>query len=451
MNATLSIALVAATASLWPASTPAQTVEEFYRSKSVTMLVGSGAGGGYDTYARIFARHMSRYIPGNPTIIAKNMPAAAGLAAANTLYTTADKDGSTIAAFTNGSAMEPLFGNASARYDAQKFNWLGSIGKLQNVCATWHRSQIKTIAAARAHEVIVAAAGATSNTAIVPKTLNALVGTKFKVIAGYDTGAGLTLAMERGEAEGICGLSWSTIKASRPHWIADKLLNVIVQMGLTKLPELPDVPSALDLVADVESKQVLKLILIRQEAGRPFAAPPGVPADRLAALRRAFDATLADGEFRADADKAQLEIEPLTAGEIETLLALAYGAPKAIVEKAAALVEPSGRAPGRHRLASSYRKTSAGLMLDRRSRPEAPSVRLNRRSAAKLLVAPALLAGPRIVSNANAALRDAKVREQISALDYDIRGGTAGEFAAFVSLDISRYKRLAEDVGLAEE
>jgi tripartite-type tricarboxylate transporter receptor subunit TctC len=288
---------------------------------------------------------MSRHIPGNPTIIVKNMPAAAGLAAASTLYTTADKDGSVIAAFTNGSAMDPLFGNPGARFDAQKFNWLGSIGKLQNVCATWHESPVKTIEVTRAREVIVAAAGATSNTAIVPKTLNALLGTRFKVIGGYDAGTGLTLAMERGEAEGICGLSWSTIKASRPHWIADKLLNVIVQMGLTKLPELPDVPSALDLVADVESKQVLKLILIRQEAGRPFAAPPGVPADRLAALRRAFDATLADGEFRADADKAQLEIEPLTAGEIDTLLALAYGAPKAIVQKAAALVEPSGRAP----------------------------------------------------------------------------------------------------------
>jgi tripartite-type tricarboxylate transporter receptor subunit TctC len=241
--------------------------------------------------------------------------------------------------------MDPLFGNTSARYDAQKFSWLGSIGKLQNVCATWHRSEVKTIAAARAREVIVAAAGATSNTAIVPKTLNALVDTKFKVIAGYDTGAGLTLAVERGEAEGICGLSWSTIKASRPHWITDKLLNVIVQMGLTKLSDLPEVPSALDLVADVESRQVLELILIRQEAGRPFAAPPGVPADRLAALRRAFDATLADGEFRADADKAQLEIEPLTAAEIETLLAKAYGAPRTIVQKAAALIEPPGRTP----------------------------------------------------------------------------------------------------------
>jgi tripartite-type tricarboxylate transporter receptor subunit TctC len=340
----LTTALICA-AACWPACVCAQTVEEFYRGKSITMLVGSGAGGGYDTYARIFARHMSRHIPGNPSIIAKNMPAAAGLAAASALYTTADKDGSTIAAFTNGAAMEPLFGNTSARYDAQKFNWLGSIGKLQNVCATWHQSPVKTIEAARAREVIVAAAGATSNTAIVPKALNALIGTKFKVIAGYDTGAGLTLSIERGEAEGICGLSWSTIKASRPHWIRDKLLNIIVQMGLQKLSDLPDVPSALDLVTDPENRSVLELILIRQEAGRPFAAPPGVPADRIAALRRAFAATLDDGEFRADADKAQLEIEPLTASEIETFLATAYGAPRATVQKAAALVEPSARAP----------------------------------------------------------------------------------------------------------
>src|SRR5947209_8155468 len=145
----------------WPASTLAQTVEEFYRSKPITMLVAGGAGGGYDTYARIFARHLSRHIPGQPHIIAKNMPAAAGLAAASTLYNAADKDGSTIAAFTNGVAMDPLFGNPGARYDAQRFNWLGSIGKLQNVCATWHQSAVKTIVAARTHEVIVAAAGAT--------------------------------------------------------------------------------------------------------------------------------------------------------------------------------------------------------------------------------------------------------------------------------------------------
>jgi len=336
-------AIVAAVVWLWPAVSSAQTVEAFYRSKPITMLIGSAVGGGYDVYGRIFARHMSRHIPGNPAIIVKNIPAAAGLAAASTLYTTADKDGSVIAAFTNGSAMDPLFGNPGARFDAQKFNWLGSIGKLQNVCATWHESPVKTIEVTRTREVIVAAAGATSNTAIVPKTLNALLGTRFKVIGGYDAGTGLTLAMERGEAEGICGLSWSTIKVSRPHWIRDKLLNVIVQMGLTKLADLPDVPSALDLVTDPENKQVLELILIRQEAGRPFAAPPGVPAERVAALRQAFEATLVDPEFRAEAEKAQLEIEPLTAREIEQFLAKAYASPKPIVQRAGALVEPSGR------------------------------------------------------------------------------------------------------------
>jgi len=335
---------VIAASAVCPASGTAQTVGEFYHSKPVTMLVGGGAGGGYDTYARIFARHLSRHIPGTPNIIAKNMPAAAGLAAASTLYTTADKDGATIAAFTNGAAMDPLFGNPSARYDPQKFNWLGSIGKLQNVCATWHSSPVTSIAAARTRQVIVAAAGATSNTAIVPRTLNTLLGTKFKVIAGYDTGAGLTLSVERGEAEGVCGLSWSTIKASRPHWIRDRLLNMIVQMGLTKLAELPDVPSALELVGDPVKRQVLELILMRQEAGRPFAAPPGVPADRVTALRSAFAATLNDPEFRAEAEKAQLEIEPLTGAEIEKLLAAAYEAPKSIVQQAAALVEPSGRA-----------------------------------------------------------------------------------------------------------
>ncbi len=225
------------------------------------------------------------------------MPAAAGLAAASTLYNSAERDGSVIGAFTNGAAMDPLFGNPGAHYDPLQFNWLGSIGKLENVCATWHTSPVKTIAAARARQVIVAAAGATSNTAIVPKMLNALIGTKFKVIAGYDPGSGLTMAVESGEAEGICGLSWSTMKASRPHWVTDHLLNVIVQMGLTKLRDLPDVPSALDLVSDPQNKQVMELILIRQEAGRPFAAPPGTPADRVAALRQAFEETLQGSRF----------------------------------------------------------------------------------------------------------------------------------------------------------
>jgi tripartite-type tricarboxylate transporter receptor subunit TctC len=323
-------------------SASAQSIEDFYKSNPITMLVGSGAGGGYDVYARTFARYWTNHIPGHPAIIPKNMPAAAGLAAASTLYNGAERDGSVIGAFTNGAAMDPLFGNPGAHYDALRFNWLGSIGKLENVCFTWHTSPVKTIADARARDVIVAAAGATSNSAIVPKMLNALLGTRFTVVAGYDTSSGLTMAVERGEADGICGLSWSTIKASRPHWIADNSLNVIVQMGLAKLRDLPDVPSALDLIDDAGNKQVMELILMRQEAGRPFAAPPGAPADRVAALRQAFEETLADPDFLAEAAKAQLEIEPMTGDAIEKMLAKAYAAPKPIVERAAALVYPAG-------------------------------------------------------------------------------------------------------------
>ena len=322
----------------------AETIEDFYKSHPITMLIGSGAGGGYDVYARTFARFWTTHIPGHPDIIAKDMPAAAGLAAASTLYNSAERDGSVIGAFTNGAAMDPLFGGPGAHYDPLQFTWLGSIGKLENVCATWHTSPVKSIAAARERQVIVAAAGATSNTAIVPNMLNALIGTKFKVIAGYDPGSGLTMAVESGEAEGICGLSWSTMKASRPRWVSDHLLNVIVQMGLTKLADLPDVPSALELITDPQNKQVMELILLRQEAGRPFAAPPGTPADRVAALRRAFAETLKDPAFVAAAEQTRLEVDPLTGEEIEKMLAKAYAAPKAIVERAAALVEPSAKA-----------------------------------------------------------------------------------------------------------
>jgi tripartite-type tricarboxylate transporter receptor subunit TctC len=323
-----------------PAVAAAEPVEDFYRGRQITLLIASGAAGGYDTYARVFARHFSRHVPGEPGIVPKNVPAAGGLTAANTLYSVSAKDGLTIGALTNGVAMDPLFGNPGARFDVEKFNWIGSIGKLQNICATWIDSPIKTIAATREREVVVAAAGATSNTSIVPRALNALVGTRFKVVAGYDPGAGLNLALEGREVEGICGLSWSTLKASRPDWVREHKLNVILQMAFDKLPELADVPSALDLVADPVARQVLELILIRQEMGRPLVAPPGVPAERVAALRAGFAATMTDPQFLAEAARFQMEIEPLSGEAVAQLLAKAYGAPRAIVARAAELVEP---------------------------------------------------------------------------------------------------------------
>ncbi|MDE2473711.1 MAG: hypothetical protein KGO48_01540 [Alphaproteobacteria bacterium] len=309
----------------------------FYQGRQVAMVVASGAGGGYDTYARALARYMPVYIPGRPAIVVKDVPGAGGLIAANSLYRATLPDGLTFAALTNGAAMDPLFGETAARFDGRKFNWLGSMGKLENICVT-RPGAITSIGQARTREVTVAASGATGNSAIMPKIVNRFLHTRFKVIGGYTEGSGVTLALERGEVDGVCGMSYSTLKTTHPDWFRDHRVNVILQIGLNKLKELPNVPSALDLVSG-HDREVLELILIRQEMGRPFALPPGVPADRIAALRRAFDATLKDTGFVAEAQKLNLEIDPLTGEEIAGLLQKAYGAPKAVIAEAAELAK----------------------------------------------------------------------------------------------------------------
>jgi tripartite-type tricarboxylate transporter receptor subunit TctC len=318
--------------------THAQAPAPFYRGKQVSMLIASGAGGGYDTYARALARHMTKHIPGNPTIVPRNLPGAGGLIAANTLYNSTAADGLTFAALTNGGAMEPLFGERAARFDAQKFGWIGSIGKQDNICITWQGSPLTRIEQAKTREVAVSASGAGGNSSIMPRVLNEFLGTKFKVIGGYNEGSGTTLALERGEVDGVCGLSYTTLKTMHADWFRDRKINVIVQIGLQKQPDLPDVPNALDQIADPEDKQVMQLILVRQEMGRPFAVPPGVPAERVAILRTAFEATLKDPAFIADAAKLQMEIDPLTGAQIEDLLKAAYATPRPIVQRAAQLV-----------------------------------------------------------------------------------------------------------------
>ena len=318
----------------------AQEVEQFYRGKHIIMLVGSGVGGGYDVYARAFARHASKHIQGNPTIVARNLPLAGGMVAANTLYNNSSNDGLTIGALANSAGLDPLLGSEGVRFDAQKLNWIGSIGKLQNVCITWHESPIKTIEMALDREVVVAGAGASTNTVIIPHILNKLLGTRFKVIPGYEPGAGLTMAVESRETEGMCGMGWSTLKAARPEWIANKKINVLVQLAFEKLVDLPDTPSAIDMIKDQNDRTVLELVLMRQEMGRPFAAPPGVPANRINELRRAFDATMKDPDFIVEAGKTYLDVDPLTGEQIQALLTRAYQAPKETIRKASTLINP---------------------------------------------------------------------------------------------------------------
>jgi tripartite-type tricarboxylate transporter receptor subunit TctC len=310
-----------------------------YEGKQLRMIIPSGAGGGYDTYARVLAAHLEKHLPGKPSIINQNMPGASGMIATNWAATdAAPRDGSVIVATYNALLLEPLFDNAAAKYDPRKFEWIGSIGKQQQICVTWHASPIKSIQQAKEREVVVSATGATGNSATMPKMLNAMLGTKFKVVTGYTT-AESRLAVERGEAEGVCGLSYSTLKASNPDWIINKRINVLVQTGATPQAGLEKVPLLIDLVPDAETKKVLEVLAAPEEMGRPFFMPTGTPKEYVEVMRKAFDATLKDPDFLADAERSRLEVDPLTGAQMEKMIRQAFETPKALIERAAKLKE----------------------------------------------------------------------------------------------------------------
>ena len=312
----------------------AQSVEEFYKKTQLSVYVGSGAGGGFDEIARVFSLHFARHLPGQPTPIVKNMPGAGGLLNVNFMYAQAPRDGSAIAAPFNTVFMLPLFGDPAAKFDARKFTWIGSLDKQTGTCVVWHTSDIKTLADASKREVQVGATGVNATPAIFSNMMNTLFGTRFKVISGYTTNE-MRFALERGETEGVCGLAWQTYKAVQPGWIENKLIRPIAQMGLVKNRDLPDVPLAIDMLKDPVERKVFELVVLPQEFGRPFIAPPGVPADRAAAMIKAFAETLTDPAFLADAAKIRLSLDPLTGEEIMRLLDEAHGAPKGVIERAA--------------------------------------------------------------------------------------------------------------------
>ena len=319
-----------------------QSTDALYAGKQLRMVIAAGPGGGYDIYARILATHLGRHIPGNPAIINQNMATAAGMQATNWAFNAAPRDGTVILATFNSLLTEPLYGNAAARYDPLKFEFIGSISKQQNVCATWHTSPIKSIAKAKDRDVIVPATGTASDSAIMPKILNAMLGTKFRVILGYST-TDQRLAVERGEAEGVCGLSWSTLKVSAPSWVENKLINVLVQTGSKPQADLPTVPLLVDLVSDPEDKKLVELLSFPQQLGRPFLMPPETPKDMVASIRRAFDATLKDPLFLADAGKALLEIDPVGGDVMEQMMKNAYATPGPLVRRATGFAEGSIR------------------------------------------------------------------------------------------------------------
>jgi len=317
----------------------AQTPAEFYRGKTVEIYVGYTVGGGYDLYARLLARHIGKHIPGNPTVIAKNMEGAASLRLANWLYQVGPKDGSVFGTIGRGTAFDPIFGQKGAQFDGTKFTWIGSANDEVSVCVAWYTSGVTKFDDVLHKGLTIGGTGPSDDTVQFPRVLNAILGAKFNVVAGYPGGNDVILAMERGEVQGRCGWSWSSVKVTHKAWIDERKINVLIQLSLSKHPDITDVPLITDLATTSEQKQIIKLIFARQVMGRPFLAPPGVPADRAEALRKAFMDTMNDKDFLTDAEKSQFEITPVSGERVQQLVSEIYQTPADIARKAAATLQ----------------------------------------------------------------------------------------------------------------
>jgi tripartite-type tricarboxylate transporter receptor subunit TctC len=329
----LAITLAAA----MPASAQ-EDVAAFYKGKTVRLVVGVGVGSGYDINARLLARHMTKYIPGNPTIIVQNQPGAGSLTMTNQLYAAGPFDGTVFGASFNGLPTAPLLQPTGVRFEATKINWLGSTNRETQATYFWHTVPIQTLDDVKTQEIVVGAQAPGSTQFDYPMLSNALFGTKFKVITGYEATPKINLAIERGEVHGTWA-NWSTLKAISSNWLSEKKIKILVQWALKKHPELPDVPLILEYAKTPEQKQALDLALARLEFGRPFFLPPNVPLERLTAMRRAFDATMKDPEFLAEAEKLKIEVDPLTGEHVASLIEQIYKTPAETVARVRAAYE----------------------------------------------------------------------------------------------------------------
>jgi tripartite-type tricarboxylate transporter receptor subunit TctC len=332
-------AVVAAILGFAPSSDAhAQDPAAFYKGKTIDLYIGYSGGGGYDIYARALARGMGRHIPGSPTIVPKNMPGAGSLVLANWLYNVGPKDGTAFGIIGRGTGFDPLLGSKKAQFDAVKFNWIGSMNDEVSVCVAWHTSGIATLDQVRQQQLTVGGTGPAADTDQFPKVLNATIGTKFKVVTGYPGGNDVDLAMERGEVMGRCGWSWSSVIATHRNWIDQKKINVLAQLALRKHPDLANTPLIMDFAKTEEERQIFELVFARQPMGRPFLAPPGIPAERVAVLRKAFMDTLADKQFLAEAERMKLEINPVAGEAVQKLVQDVHRTPAAVAKRVAEML-----------------------------------------------------------------------------------------------------------------
>jgi tripartite-type tricarboxylate transporter receptor subunit TctC len=316
----------------------ADAVSEFYGRNTIKLIVASGPGGGYDTYARALLPFLQKHLPGSPTIVIQHVPGAGGLQAASFLYGLAPKDGTVIGALLRETIIAPVLGNKNAGFKSSEFGWIGSLNSEEAICGAWHTARVKTLNDLYKAELIVAGNGPNS-TEYIPAILNNTLGMKFKLIQGYRDGSATDLAVERGEVEGWCGWSYSSLQSSRPDWLRDRKINILVQAGAAKNQNLPNVPLITDLAPNAEVRQMMELLIAPQYTGRPFVAPPGIPAERLAALREAFDASTRDPEFIAVLKKGRRPFSPIGGSEIQALAQRIYMTPPHLVDRLNDLVK----------------------------------------------------------------------------------------------------------------
>jgi tripartite-type tricarboxylate transporter receptor subunit TctC len=321
----------------------ANAQEDFFKGKTITIINSTGNGGSYYNIAQALTRHMPRHIPGKPTMIVKSMPGGGNLLATNFMYNRAPSDGTHIATINNSVPLHQVLDGTGVHYDANKFHWLGSTGSYNSVAYVWHTAGIRTFKDLLEKEVILGGTGVGSSIVIYPTAANNLLGTKFKIVLGYNSTADIDIAMERGEVQARTG-SYTALRSEHPDWIRDKKVNILFQIGIKRDPALPDVPLLTELATTDEQREILKLISSPIALGRPYLAPPNIPADRLAILREAFAATMKDKGFLADMDKLETDVDPLTGEEVAQIIRDTVNAPPHIIAKAKAIVGQSEKA-----------------------------------------------------------------------------------------------------------
>jgi tripartite-type tricarboxylate transporter receptor subunit TctC len=320
-------------------SARAQSLEQFYAGKTITVLVSSDPGGGYDAQARLMARHMGQFIPGHPSFVVQNMPGGGGIVAANTIYNVLPQDGTALGVVQRGVITAELSKQPGVKFEVAKFTWVGNLASENSVLVAWHTAEVKTAQDLFKQELIVGGTGAASDSEMGPRLYDGILGTKLKIISGYKGSTDVVLAMEKGEVEGD-DWSWSNIKVKGERYLNEHLINLLIQSALTRAPDLAGVPTAMELAKTDADREVVSLFSAQKTVARPVMAGPGLPADRKVALKKAFADMAQDADFRKDAEKAKLEVDPMTGAEVEKVIDQIAATPKEIADRFGAAVNP---------------------------------------------------------------------------------------------------------------